>query len=684
MSVRSRWKQAFYALFTGFSPGPILRLGSPLLFGAALMTVPLLASAQDPPTPKKRAAAASPRSPEQIERQKRRQEHKDFAGVYFDRVPPADPKMRLRPGGDTLSKAYATYYLGLLKEGNGDIAGAVDYYAEVFKLNPAATALAARAAFLAGQYGEIEKGQELLEGNLAANPDSPFSHLALADYIGTYLADNEQGEQKALAVAQNAYKKFPQNPKILERLVLMLVSWDKTRQAEDILDRALARDADDPEYWLALGKIAQHVWPMPEPDFGAPVLINRIYEKALAAANDDPHIAEAVADFYQASGQDALAEPLYRNIIDDDPLVIDPYEKLARVYLAESNQRLQEAADVLSDLLDHHPRLPATQRLIATIYDEMANTFYEESQAAVAAKNPDLARSLLDKFTEQLNHSIHHYEQALRISRGDDHDYLYTGNLMVRANRHEDATELFQRGLFHYPDSVLLTKWLAMTHSFNEEYETALPIFGKTIELANDQGEQAELNDTFYFQFGACHERLKDFDQAGELFLKAIDLIPAEAAEAAEAELGDRNRSLLARITNYLGYMWVEQNMNLDEAGELIRRANSLDPDNGAYVDSLGWYHFMKGEYSKAMTELLRAEVLINNEGAEPDPVIHDHIAQASYHAGHHERALEHMKQAVALDPDNEEFKERLIKYKKTLSDPKPPPKPAKKKPKAA
>jgi hypothetical protein len=84
------------------------------------------------------------------------------------------------------------------------------------------------------------------------------------------------------------------------------------------------------------------------------------------------------------------------------------------------------------------------------------------------------------------------------------------------------------------------------------------------------------------------------------------------------------------------------------------------------------------------MTELLRAEVLINNEGAEPDPVIHDHIAQASFHAGDHKRALEHMKQAVALDPENEEFKERLIKYKKTLSAPKPPLKPAKKKPKAA
>ena len=165
-----------------------------------------------------------------------------------------------------------------------------------------------------------------------------------------------------------------------------------------------------------------------------------------------------------------------------------------------------------------------------------------------------------------------------------------------------------------------------MSHSFDEQYDAALPIFGKTIELANENGEQDELDETFYFQYGACHERLKDYEQAGELFLKAIALIPPEAAQA---EVGDRGRGLLARITNYLGYMWVEQDMNLDEAGELILRANALDPDNGAYVDSLGWFHFQKKEYKKALTELLRAEVLIAiKRAAIPIPVIHDHIAQ--------------------------------------------------------
>ena len=40
---------------------------------------------------------------------------------------------------------------------------------------------------------------------------------------------------------------------------------------------------------------------------------------------------------------------------------------------------------------------------------------------------------------------------------------------------------------------------------------------------------------------------------------------------------------------NYLGYMWADINQNLDEAAKLIIKANELDTDNAAYIDSLGW-----------------------------------------------------------------------------------------------
>ena len=62
---------------------------------------------------------------------------------------------------------------------------------------------------------------------------------------------------------------------------------------------------------------------------------------------------------------------------------------------------------------------------------------------------------------------------------------------------------------------------------------------------------------------------------------------------------------------NYLGYMWADNGENLEQALELIRRAVDLDPNNGAFVDSLGWALFRLGEFEQARRHLERANQLV-------------------------------------------------------------------------
>ena len=54
--------------------------------------------------------------------------------------------------------------------------------------------------------------------------------------------------------------------------------------------------------------------------------------------------------------------------------------------------------------------------------------------------------------------------------------------------------------------------------------------------------------------------------------------------------------------------MWADQNTHLDEAEDYIKRALAADPENGAYLDSLGWLHFRRGQYEQALAELLNAK----------------------------------------------------------------------------
>ncbi len=73
-------------------------------------------------------------------------------------------------------------------------------------------------------------------------------------------------------------------------------------------------------------------------------------------------------------------------------------------------------------------------------------------------------------------------------------------------------------------------------------------------------------------------------------------------------------------VLNYLGYMYAEDSENLDEAIKLIKRALEAEPDNGAYLDSLGWAYFKKGELKAAFETLKKADRLM------PDKEIKEHL----------------------------------------------------------
>ena len=55
-----------------------------------------------------------------------------------------------------------------------------------------------------------------------------------------------------------------------------------------------------------------------------------------------------------------------------------------------------------------------------------------------------------------------------------------------------------------------------------------------------------------------------------------------------------------ANALNYLGYLLALRGDRLDEAIELVRKALVAEPDNGAFLDSLGWAYYRKGDLGEA------------------------------------------------------------------------------------
>ncbi|MDJ0512067.1 MAG: tetratricopeptide repeat protein, partial [Methyloceanibacter sp.] len=82
---------------------------------------------------------------------------------------------------------------------------------------------------------------------------------------------------------------------------------------------------------------------------------------------------------------------------------------------------------------------------------------------------------------------------------------------------------------------------------------------------------------------------------------------------------------------------------------EYIRKAVSLKPDDGYYVDSLGWAHYRLGNMQKAVEQLERAVEL-----RPEDPIINDHLGDAYWQVGRKLEAKYQWRQSLTLEPEDD------------------------------
>ena len=123
-------------------------------------------------------------------------------------------------------------------------------------------------------------------------------------------------------------------------------------------------------------------------------------------------------------------------------------------------------------------------------------------------------------------------------------------------------------------------------------------------------------NGDLHFQRGVLFDKRKETEKAIAAFREAIKADPKHA-----------------NAYNYLGYLFADRGTNLDEAVTLIQKAIALEPDNGFFVDSLGWAYFQKGMIPEALEQMERAASLVSD-----DPVILEHLGDIRLKAGKTER----------------------------------------------
>ena len=520
------------------------------------------------------------------------------------------PARPLESKGQRKADALAWFVNGLFEEESEGPEKALESYRKALTLDPANTDLAIKVAYDYLRRGETAEAISVLKDAVKASPKETAPFLALSSIYLRHLHKPDL----AAKYAQRAIEITPKSFAPYEALWEVYLSGGQTAKAEQVLERAARSKSLDPSFWLSLAELSsRNVLREGGASLSEAELqrVGRLLDKAASCGEKDPAALSKIGDLYVLTRQTEKALPFYRKVVELKPSYPQIREKLAGC-LMETGQT-DAAIQVIEELVKVNP-------LSISAYDQLTQLYLKVGNQPKA-----LATS----------------RQALLLEPQILARHLQVIDLLFKQKDYHNAAMALADARKRFPQAGLLTYYHGVALSQIKNHDEAMRAFEKAlVEAGNSQPDL--LNSDFYFDYGAAAEQAGQYVKATELFRKSIELDPANAA----------------RSYNYLGYMWVERSENLEEAGQFIRRALEMEPNNGAYIDSLGWLYFKQGKFEEALVELLRAAELI----PEPDSVVFEHIGDTCDKLGRNAEAVLYWQKAFQINPEDKDLGARLDK----------------------
>lgn len=284
-----------------------------------------------------------------------------------------------------------------------------------------------------------------------------------------------------------------------------------------------------------------------------------------------------------------------------------------------------------------------------------------------------LSHYILGVYSEDLgdlDQAIQQYRLALQTDPGSSLLHLNLASIFIKKNDAPSAINELKQSIQLDPEAVEPHAILTLVYALQNNKDLAAQEY--TLALKNAAALEPK-NIEIYKSLGAIYLQQKKLKEAEGIFKLVTGLAPLDAQghfflgsiyydlkdfPSLEKEF---NTALKLKpdyheVLNFLGYYCLEQDKNIEQAGKLIRKALELDPENGAYIDSLGWFYFKKRKFKEALTYLEKAASLIS------DPVIYEHLGDTFLKLGDRANAKLNWEKSLKLDAAQEKIKAKILK----------------------
>ena len=517
---------------------------------------------------------------------------------------------------------------------------AIDQYEQIVKLDPKSVEDHLLLGRLYRLNNELLKSENEFKAAVAIQPDSEEAVTTLA-----YLYNEEGDSARALQVL-NAIPDNARTAKLYSALGYTYEQQKEYRQAVDAYRKSTELDHDNLD---AVRGLAQNLMNDGQTDAAL-----EQYKVIVEADPSDAQTYMRIAEIERRNGKFDQAMDSLKKATAIVPDSLEVQYNIA--VIDEAQGKYDDAVPILTQLLqktEHsEDQYSIADKNNRAVFLERLGTIYREANKYQLAG--ETFRRMLDLGDEN---AVRGYQQIIDTYRDNKQWQLATNVAeeaakkfpndrdlqMVAAAQEADmgsagpAIEHVKSLLKDSPaDDQRVYIALAQMYSRVKQWPEAEENINKAIELST----KPEDRDYAFFVAGSIYERQKKYDKAEEAFHKVLADDPKNA-----------------QALNYLGYMLADRDTRLEEALGYIRREVALDPQNGAYLDSLGWDYYKMGNYDLAEENLRRASERINN-----DPTVHDHLGELYMKTGrlklaaaNWERSLEEWNRTIPAEMDTDD-----------------------------
>lgn len=493
--------------------------------------------------------------------------------------------------------------------------------------------------------------------------NDPSAEIPLAFVIAAW----NQNRKKSGKLTTELYVIAQKNPAILKLNIAaatMLLNSKKDKEACELLENTFAENeekiysGDTDKTFVNLLEILLSLYQKNKDFEKGNSLLKKLFRDS-SIYKDDFNILRSAAIFYKAAASVSDSAPFLLIFQSDKEHYLEEYDKIfARIEklcfdkyhspeemaplidLCKIEKNLERAKYLVLCNLLSDPSDPETLELLAFIYMD---------------NNEDENAFRIFKYLDRMNYLADRPHIYLELARAA----IKSDNLKEAADALEwystivgENPEIYYMMALVYMDMGLYRKAIARlekapkafkTYNLKSVCERKLGRYKDALsslllaEAAAPSEKKDPLNREFYFILAYVADKAGDLDAVETALNKILSRSP------------DDHEAL-----NFLGYTWADKGINLDKAERLIASALAADGKNTAYLDSMAWVLFKKGNIKESVKYIDKA---ISEEGDSIDPVILDHAGDIYWADGQKEKALKLWKEAAGtysedLDPE--------------------------------